>query len=126
MGRIAAVSVALALAAVAVAACWLTFWLRRRRAKTLVRGLFEDYFAERFAAEELGGRVRASVGTRFTGRNEFFTEAVVAFQHAVSVRVPPEHTVQDEAKLLGQFAALKTEFGLTDRYRIEGWRAGRE
>jgi hypothetical protein len=35
-------------------------------------------------------------------------------------------SVQDEAKLLGQFGALNTEFGLTDRYRIEGWRAGRE
>jgi hypothetical protein len=23
-------------------------------------------------------------------------------------------------------AALKNEFGLTDRYQIEGWRAGRE
>ena len=103
-----------------------TFCLRRRRAKSLIRGLFEDYFAERFAAEELGRRVRASVGRRFTGGNEVFTEAVAAFQRAVGLRVPPDHTVQDEAKLLGQFAALKTEFGLTDRYRIEGWRAGRE
>jgi hypothetical protein len=40
--------------------------------------------------------------------------------------LPATHTAQDEAKLLRQFAALKTEFGLTDRYRIEGWRAGRE
>jgi hypothetical protein len=56
----------------------------------------------------------------------FFTEAVLAFQHAVRARLPPKHTVQDEAKLLGQFAALKDRVWLTDRYRIEGWRAGRE
>jgi hypothetical protein len=60
-----------------------------------------------------------AAGSRFTGGNEFFTEAVTA-------RLPPKQTVQDEAKLLGQFAALKTEFGLTDRYRIEDRRAGRE
>jgi len=27
---------------------------------------------------------------------------------------------------LGLLAALKNEFGLTDLYQIEGWRAGRE
>jgi hypothetical protein len=125
MDRIAAVSVVLGSAAVA-AACFFILWLRRRRARSLIRGLFQDYFAESFAAEELGRRVRASVGRRFTGGSEFFAEAVAAFQHAVNARLPATHTAQDEAKLLGQFAALKTEFGLTDRYRIEGWRAGQE
>ena len=112
--------------AVVAAACFFILWLRRHRARHLIRGMLEDYFAERFAAEELGSRVRASVGRRFTGGSEFFAEAVAAFQHAVNARLPATHTAQDEAKLLRQFAALKTEFGLTDRYRIEGWRAGRE
>jgi hypothetical protein len=31
-----------------------------------------------------------------------------------------------EASSAGQFAALKTEIGLTERYGIEGWRVGRE
>ena len=74
MNRVAAVSVVLGLAAVAAPACLFTLWLRRRRAKSLIQGLFEDYFAERFAAEELGRRVRASLGRRFTGGNEFFAE----------------------------------------------------
>jgi C4-dicarboxylate-specific signal transduction histidine kinase len=126
MDRIEAVRVVLGSAAVAVAACLFTFWLRRHRARSRIRDLFEDYFAERFAVEELGRRVRATVGRRFTGGSEFFIEAVAAFQHAVNARLPPTHTAQDEAKLLRQFAALKTEFGLTDRYRIEGWRPGRE
>jgi hypothetical protein len=39
-----------------------------------------------------------------------FAEAVLAFQHAVNARLPPTHTARDEAKLLGQFDALKTEF----------------
>jgi len=62
MDRIAAVSVVLGLAAVAAAACLFTLSRRRRRARSLIRGLFEDYFDERFAADELGRRVRASVG----------------------------------------------------------------
>ena len=93
MDGIAAVSVVLGSAAVAVA-CFFILWLRRRRARSLIRGLFQDYFAESFAAEELGRRVRASVGRRFTGRNEFFAEAVAAFQHAVNARLPPTHTAQ--------------------------------
>ena len=52
MDRIAAVSVVLGSAAVA-AACFFILWLRRRRARSLIRGLFQDYFAESFAAEEL-------------------------------------------------------------------------
>jgi hypothetical protein len=69
----------------------LTTW-SARRARSLIRGLFEDYFDERFAANELGRRVRANVGRRFTGGNAFFAEAVAAFQHAVSARLPATHT----------------------------------
>jgi hypothetical protein len=69
MDRIAAVSVVLGSTDVVVAACLFTFWLRRPRARSLTRGLFEDYFTERFAAEELGRRVRSSVCRRFTGGN---------------------------------------------------------
>jgi F0F1-type ATP synthase assembly protein I len=65
MDRIAAVSVVLGSAAVVMAACLFTFWLRRHRAKSLIRGLFEDYFDERFAADELGRRVRANVSGRW-------------------------------------------------------------
>ena len=43
-----------------------------------------------------------------------------------NARLPPTHTAQDEAKLFKQFAALRAEFGLTDRYRSDGWQAGRE
>ena len=46
--------------AAVAAACFFILWLRRRRSRSLIRGLFQDYFAESFAAEELGRRVRAS------------------------------------------------------------------
>ncbi len=35
-------------------------------------------------------------------------------------------TEERQKKLLRMLAALKNEFGLTDRYQIEGWRTGRE
>ena len=40
--------------------------------------------------------------------------------------LPRTHIPSDVATFFGQLAALKAEIGLTERYRIEGWRAGRE
>jgi hypothetical protein len=51
--------------------------------------------------------------------------ALAVFQRAATA-CRLERTPARSGHVLGQFAALKTEFGLTDRYRIEGWRAGRE
>jgi hypothetical protein len=36
------------------------------------------------------------------------------------------HSLQIEKQLLAALADAKSEFGLLDRYRREGWRAGRE
>ena len=36
------------------------------------------------------------------------------------------YTEQAERKLLSAMAALKREFGLTDRYQVEAWRPWRE
>jgi hypothetical protein len=36
------------------------------------------------------------------------------------------HSLQIERQLLRALADVKTEFGLPDRFRGEGWRAGRE
>ena len=60
------------------------------------------------------------------GRELIGITALLAIRAIADSAHAAAHNVLDAAKLLGQFAALKTEFGLTDRYRIEGWRAGRE
>ena len=99
---------------------------RRSRATSAVHGLLADYFDEKVGVEELGRKARALVGRSFLGGNESFAETARAFHDAVDRRLPPNHSLKDEAKLLGLLAALKNEFGLTDRYQIEGWRAGRE
>jgi hypothetical protein len=105
---------------------YLVYQRRRRRALNLMRGLLQDYFDEKTNVEELGQKARAAVGRDFLGGNESFAESVRAFQNAVDKRLPPNHSQEGEGKLLGLLAALKNEFGLTDRYQIEGWRAGRE
>jgi hypothetical protein len=112
--------------AVAAVLIYLVYQRRRSRATNLMRGLLEDYFDEKIGVEELGRRATAAVGRGFLGGNESFAGAVQAFQKAVDKRLPPNHSQKDEAKLLGLLAALKNEFGLTDRYLLEGWRAGRE
>ena len=105
---------------------YLVYRHRRSRATSLMRGLLEDYFDEKIGVEELGQKARAAVGRSFLGGDESFAGTVRAFHKAVDKRLPPSHSQKDEAKLLGLLAALKNEFGLTDRYQIEGWRAGRE
>jgi hypothetical protein len=50
-----------------------------------------------------------------------------AFQSAVDASLTRStHSKQGERKLLGAMAALKNEFGLTDRYQVEAWRPWRE
>jgi len=44
----------------------------------------------------------------------------------VDEKLGPNRSTADERRLLTSLADLKNEFGLPDRYRIEGWRAGRE
>jgi acetate CoA/acetoacetate CoA-transferase alpha subunit len=56
-----------------------------------------------------------------------YSLVVSAFQTAVDATfTQPPHTEQAERKLLSAMAALKREFGLTDRYQVEAWRPWRE
>ena len=63
----------------------------------------------------------------FHTSDEFYSLVVSAFQTAVDATFAQQpHTEQAERKLLSAMAALKREFGLTDRYQVEAWRPGRE
>ena len=111
--------------AVAAILIYLAYQHRRRHAANLMRGILEDYFEEKIGVDELARNARAAVGHRFLGGNESFAGSVRAFQNAAE-RLPPNYLQKDADKLLGLLAALRNEFGLADRYQIEGWRAGRE
>jgi hypothetical protein len=107
---------------------FLPYWGRRLRVKrSLLMDLFSGYFCGDVPANQLGPRVRQIASRHFIGGAEFYSLAIGAFQSAVDARLAhqPQSETQQK-KLLRLLAALKNEFGLTDRYLIEGWRTGRE
>jgi hypothetical protein len=78
-------------------------------------------------ANQLGQRTREIASRQFIGSEEFYSLAITAFQTAADAKLGQQtHSLEDETNLLRLLADLKTEFGLTDRYQIQGWRAGRE
>ena len=101
---------------------------RRLRAKqSRLMGLFSEYFRGNVTVDQLGQRVRKIASRRFTGGPGFYAIAVAAFQNAAEATLANQpHSAADQKKLLSLLAAMKAEFGLTDRYQIQGWRAGRE
>jgi hypothetical protein len=110
-----------------ISAC-LAHWRGQRRTKRmLLMDLFKGYFRGNVPADQLGQRTRKIASRHFIGSPEFYSLAIAAFQSAVDAKLAHgPHPQDDEKKLLSLLAVLKNEFGLTDRYQIEGWRAGRE
>jgi hypothetical protein len=107
---------------------FLSYRSRRLRTKRLqLMDLFNGYFRGDVPANQLGHRTRQIAGRRFIGSAEFYSLAIAAFQGAVDAKLAYQpHSEERQKKLLRLLAGLKNEFGLTDRYQIEGWRAGRE
>ena len=112
---------------VLIAACF-AYWRRRLRAKRLLLvDLFNSYFRGDVTADQLGPLTRPIASRHFTGSAEFYSLAIAAFQGAVDAKLAHQpHSEERQKQLLRLLAALKNEFGLTDRYLIEGWRTGRE
>jgi hypothetical protein len=106
----------------------LAYRRRRLHAKRLqVRDLFNGYFRGDVPADQLGQRARQIASRHFLGSAEFYSLAVAAFQSAVDAKLAHHpHAEEQQTRLLRMLAALKNEFGLPDRYLIEGWRTGRE
>jgi hypothetical protein len=117
-----------AILAAALVFAFVAFRRRRLRAKGVkVSNLLNEYFQDGMTADELGRRMKKIADRRFWGAPAFFGLTVSAFQGAVDARRARRAlSEEDERKLMSMLAAAKREFGLTDRYQIEGWRAGRE
>jgi hypothetical protein len=100
---------------------------RRRTKRLLIMALLNEYFLGDMTAAQLGQRIRATAGRHFLRDWELFALVTTAFQGTADSKLPPRaHSEADERRLLRLLAALKKEFGLADRYQIEGWRPGRE
>ena len=112
---------------VAVLLCLYFVWRRRRNhTRRLIDDLLKEYFEGRMAIEHVGQRGRRLTSQRFLGGSEFFALAHAAFQSAADEKLAQGYSREVEKRLLSLLAALKNEFGLPERYLIEGWRAGRE
>jgi hypothetical protein len=107
---------------------FVAYWRRRLRRKRLgMTEQFKQYFHGEMPVDQLGRQIRQMASRHFLGSAEFYSLATSAFQRAVDTRpAHPASSQEAERRLLGLLAALKREFGLTDRYQIEAWRAGRE
>jgi hypothetical protein len=112
---------------IAILLCAFVVWRHRRnRAKRLIGELLKGYFNGRMTVDQVGRRAREITSRRFLGGPEFFALAHVAFQQAADGTLAQGYSREVERRLLSLSAALANEFGLPDRYRTEGWRAGRE
>jgi hypothetical protein len=117
---------AAALAAVIIVIFFFAGRLRRMRAKGPMMELLTAYFRGEAALDQVARRAR-DVGPRYASSDAFQSLAVAAFQSAAEAKlVDKAHSLEDESQLLHLLAALRTEFGIPERYKIEGWRAGRE
>ncbi|HKN29033.1 MAG TPA: hypothetical protein VJY34_14555 [Roseiarcus sp.] len=119
----------LALAA-AVILIWLLYRQRRMRTRRLVKGVLGEYFDSDMPPDQLGKRSRDVASRHFLLSLEFYSLAIAAYQSAFDAKFTPSEDanharLEDESRLMRRLAALKKEFGLTDRYRFEG-RPGRE
>ncbi|HUC48234.1 MAG TPA: hypothetical protein VMA30_02545 [Xanthobacteraceae bacterium] len=101
---------------------------RRRRAQhMLVLEQIKDYFLGNMSAGQLRQRIRETASYHLLRERELFALVTTAFQRVADSKLSPgAHSEEDERRLLRLLAAVKKELGLTDRYRIEGWRPGRE
>ena len=96
-----------------------------RRIDKLLDDLLEEYFQGRMPVGQLGQQARAIAGRGFFGGPTFLSLAASAFQHAIDVKRAKQANSKDEEELMRLFGNLKREFGVPDRYKLEG-RPGRE
>ena len=101
------------------------YWNCRLRTARRIDDLLEGYFQGRMPVGQLGQHARAIASREFFGGPTFFSLAASAFQHATDVERANQAHSKDEEELMRLFGNLKREFGVPDRYKLEG-RPGRE
>jgi len=95
----------------------------RRRMEEFLAG----YFNGDLPLDQLARRAHDVASRRFIGSPECQAVVQTAFQRAAEAKlVGKAYTQEVEKKLLTALAAVRSEFGLPERYMNEGWRSGRE
>jgi hypothetical protein len=115
------------LVAILMSICFARYRRRRNTKRALIVELLKQYFQGDMPPDQLGIRAREIAGRHFMGSAELYSLVIAAFQGSVDATLARQtHSKEDEKNSLRLLAALKKEFGLTDRYQTEAWRPGRE
>jgi hypothetical protein len=116
-----------ALVAALLVAAYIIHWLRLRQTKQRMKESLAEYFNGDLPLDQLARRAREVAGRSFIGGRDCQALVQAAFQRSAEARLAgKERSLEIEKQLLNALANVKSEFGLPDRYRSEGWRAGRE
>jgi hypothetical protein len=100
-------------------------WLRKMKRR--MGEFLADYFNDALPLDQLSRRARDIASWRFIGGPECQALVQSAFQRAAEAKLAGKaHSLEVEKKLLTMLAAVRSEFGLPERYQNEGWKAGRE
>ena len=101
--------------------------VRLRETKRRMGEFLAGYFNDGLPLDQLSRRARDVASWRFMGSPECQALVQSAFQRAAEAKLAGNaHSLEVEKKLLAALAAVKSEFGLPERYLSEGWKAGRE
>jgi hypothetical protein len=120
------VGVTLLIAALLVIA-YVIHRLRLRETGRRMGEALAGYFGGDMPLDELMRRAREFASLSFLGGSECQALVQAAFQRAADAKLAGKaHSLEDEKRLLSALAALRSAFGLPERYKNEGWKAGRE
>ena len=101
--------------------------VRLRKTKRRMGEFLADYFNDGLPLDQFSRRARDVASWRFIGSPECQAFVQSAFQRAAEAKLAGKaHSLEVEKKLLTMLAAVRSEFGLPERYQNEGWKAGRE
>jgi hypothetical protein len=116
-----------ALVAALLIAAYIIHWLRLRQTKRRMEQFLAEYFDGDLPLDQLARRAREVAGRGFIGGQDCQALVQAAFQRSAKAKLAGEaYSLEIEKRLLAALADVRSEFGLPERYRSEGWRAGRE
>ena len=114
------------LVAAAVIVAYVVRRVRQRETRRRMGEFLAGYFNGDLPFDQLAQRAHEAASRRFIGSPECQAVVQTAFQHAAEAKlVGKAHTQEVEKKLLTALSAVRSAFGLPERYKNEGWRAGR-
>ncbi|HEY1863578.1 MAG TPA: hypothetical protein VGG77_07805 [Roseiarcus sp.] len=116
-----------ALVAALLVAAYIIHWLRLRQTKQRMEEFLAQYFNGDLPLDQLARRAREVASRSFIGSRDCQALVQAAFQRSVEAKLAGKaYSLVIEKQLLAALADVRSEFGLPERYRSEGWRAGRE